>query len=429
MYKKNILIFPAGSEVGLEILRSIKYSPHFKTFGGSSIDDHGKFAFKNYIEKIPFYYEKNFIRELNKIVEKNEIDVIYPAMDSVDEKLKMHQNEINCSIVGSKLETTQICASKSKTYNFFKKLIPLPYQFNNISLVDEFPVFLKPDKGYGSKNTYVAKDKEDALHFLKKHIKKKKYLVLEYLPGDEYTIDCFTNRHGNLLFCGARKRARVSNGISVNTHIEKNNNEFFSNIAQIINKHLNLRGAWFYQMKADKKGSFKLLEIASRLGGSSALFRSQGVNFALLTLYDHCNLEVDILKNKFEPVMDRALSNRYKINIKYSKIYIDLDDCLVINGKINLQMIVLIFQALNKNIEVNLITKHTGNLSEFLAKHKINNLFCNIIHINENEEKHRYIDPVSSIFIDDSHSERVSVNKKHKIPVFSPDMIETLINI
>ena len=52
---KNVLVFPCGSEIGLEIHNSLKYSKDFKLYGGSSVDDHGKFVYENYISGHPYY--------------------------------------------------------------------------------------------------------------------------------------------------------------------------------------------------------------------------------------------------------------------------------------------------------------------------------------------------------------------------------------
>jgi len=59
--KKNVLVFPCGSEIGLEIYRSLSKSIHFNIIGASSIDDHGKFIFQNYIGDAPFVEDANFI--------------------------------------------------------------------------------------------------------------------------------------------------------------------------------------------------------------------------------------------------------------------------------------------------------------------------------------------------------------------------------
>lgn len=51
----NILVFPCGSEIALELHRSLKFSRHITLFGANSVDDHGKFVFENYIGGLPFF--------------------------------------------------------------------------------------------------------------------------------------------------------------------------------------------------------------------------------------------------------------------------------------------------------------------------------------------------------------------------------------
>ncbi|HPM11666.1 MAG TPA: hypothetical protein PK941_14605, partial [Paludibacter sp.] len=91
MIVRNILVFPCGSEIGLEVFRSVRYSSHFNLIGGSSVDDHGKFVFSNYIGDIPFVDSPFFIKKIKEIVRDKKIDAIYPTMDSVIAVLKKHE--------------------------------------------------------------------------------------------------------------------------------------------------------------------------------------------------------------------------------------------------------------------------------------------------------------------------------------------------
>ena len=68
--KKNILVFPCGSEIALEVYRSVNKSTHFNLIGASSCDDHGKFIFENYIGGLPFITDKDFIPQIKKIVKE-----------------------------------------------------------------------------------------------------------------------------------------------------------------------------------------------------------------------------------------------------------------------------------------------------------------------------------------------------------------------
>ena len=74
--KKNILVFPCGSEIGLEVYRSLKNSTYFNLIGGSSIDDHGRFVFDNYISGIPYVTDACFIPNMKRIVNSKNMSQI-----------------------------------------------------------------------------------------------------------------------------------------------------------------------------------------------------------------------------------------------------------------------------------------------------------------------------------------------------------------
>ena len=423
--KKNILVFPCGSEIGLEIYNSVKYSTYFNLIGANSIDDHGKFIYKNYIGGLPFVNDKNIITELKKIVQEKNIDAIYPTMDLAITILKQNENELGCKVVAPPLETVEISLSKEKTYEILKNIINIPTVYEHINQITEYPVFVKPKIGYGAIGTKLVKNKEELETFLSNSDKEN--LILEYLPGEEYTIDCFTDRHGELRYCSARQRNRIKSGISVNTSFAENQNEF-REFVEKINSKVNFRGAWFAQVKRNAKGELALLEIASRLGGSSSLCRGIGINFAQMTLFDIFDYDINILKNDYPIVMDRALDNVYKCDIDYNTIYVDYDDCLILDkSKVNTELISFLYKSINEKKKIILLTKHEGNLEEGLQKFRIKNLFDEIIHIKKEEQKADYIKNSDAIFIDDSFAERIKVKQAQNINVFSPEMICVLL--
>lgn len=423
--KKNILVFPCGSEIGLEIYNSVRYSTYFNLIGGNSIDDHGKFIYENYIGGIPFVNDKNIIKELKKIVKAKKIDAIYPTMDLAITILKEHENELGCKVVASPLETVQISLSKERTYNELKNIVNIPNVYEDITQVTKYPVFVKPKIGYGAIGTKLVKNKKELEDFLANSDNEN--IILEYLPGAEYTIDCFTDKNGNLRYFSARQRNRVKSGISVNTSFAENQTEF-EEFVEKINSKIRFRGAWFIQVKRNIKGELALLEIASRLGGSSSLCRGIGINFAQMTLFDIFDYDINILKNDYHIVMDRALDNVYRCDINYDTVYVDYDDCLIIDEtKVNIELVSFLFKALNENKKIILLTKHKGNLEEGLQKFRLKHIFDEIIHIKQEEQKSDYIKDINSIFIDDSFAERKKVKELKKINVFSPEMICTLL--
>lgn len=419
---KNVLVFPCGSEIAFEIYRSLKHSKHFHLFGANSVSDHGRFVFEDYISDIPFISEGQFILHMKRVVKKYNIDYIYPAMDSVITVLKENEEELGCYVIASPKKTTQICLSKKTTYEQLGDVVCIPQEYK-LESDKAFPVFCKPSIGYGSREVKIVKNQE----MLEAHLREyPDAMILEYLPGAEYTIDCFTDKDRVLLFCGTRVRCRILNGISVNT-VNVKEDVIFKNIAEKINSAIEFRGAWFIQLKRRNNGELVLLEISSRLGGSSALYRARGINFAELSLFDAMDVPVSIIDNGYNVEMDRALDNCFKLDLDYEEVFIDYDDTIILNNcEYNLEAIKFLYYCKNKKTKITLLTMHEGDLEKSLKYFQLINFFDRVIHITQKDNKAKYIDNKNSIFIDDSFIERKNVWEQIHIPVFSIDMIECL---
>lgn len=421
----NVLVFPCGSEVGLEIFSALKYSKDIKLFGGSSVSDHGKFVFSNYIEGIPFITDKTFITEINKVIKENNIDYIYPAMDLVNKILVENADIMEAKVVSSDRKTCDVCNSKALTYELFKDewFIPKEYTIDNAT---DFPLFAKPDVGYGSRGVALIKNMDDLKLY---HEKSPKYVLVEYLPNDEFTIDCFTDKTGKIRFAGCRIRKRIRTGISVNS-ISLPLDDKIKEIAETINAKLNFNGAWFFQVKLNQNNEYRLLEVAARIAGTMSLYRNIGINFPLLSIYNLEGYDLDIVKNNFNIEVDRALVNRYSIDIDYDRIYIDFDDTVTLKSKVNPYVIMFLYQCLNKDKEIILITKHIHDINKTLLDLKISaDIFSKIIRIEKDDTKINYFETnKKAIFIDDSFAERDEVLKKYGMPVFDVNAVESLID-
>jgi hypothetical protein len=423
--KKKVLVFPGGTEIGLEIWKSLRYCKDITICSaGSDVSNHAPYVFKNHFI-VPDVHSKNWSNILSEVINKHEIDYILPAHDDVIVAFAQNIDKFNAKIISSPPSTCYVARSKSKTYNKFKNLIPVPEVFN-LSEVTSFPVFVKPNKGQGSRGAC----KVDDLDTLKALFKNNSNLIiLEYLSGKEYTVDCFTDRRKGLLFCNGRERIRIRSGISMNSKpVDDKKNKIFRKYANIISQELEFHGAWFFQLKSDSLGTLKLLEIAPRISGTMATYRVVGVNFPLLSIYESDGYEIDVMTNINDVEIDRAIINRYKHNIKYEKVYVDLDDTLVINDEVNTQLIKFLYVCITTGYRIILISKTLSNINRIMKKYRITNLFDEVILLKQDESKADFINPKGAIFIDDSYSERKSVFNRHKIPTFDCSMIEMLID-
>ena len=271
--------------------------------------------------------------------------------------------------------------------------------------------------------TYKVYTREEVEFFIKKD---PTLLPLEYLPGNEYTVDCFTDRNGTLLFAEGRERKRIYNGISVNSKQVIDGR--FQDIAQIINQTLSFQGVWFYQVKERSDGEFALMEIAPRIAGTMALFRADGVNFAQLSLFDRMGINVNILRNNLDIEIDRALFARFSCKHYYTHVYIDFDDTIIVNNSVNTNIMKFLYQSRNLGKKIILLSRHRQDIVENLKTFSISNLlFDETVILADKENKSDYITNMSSIFIDDSFVERKEVFDKLQIPVFALDAVESLL--
>lgn len=422
--KFNVLVFPGGTEIGLEIHKALCQCKDVNLFSaGADVSSHAPFVYTSHFT-LPTIHESGWIEALNEVIVANAIDYIFPAYDDIIVALALNEKELKAKIVTSPLETCLITRSKSATYRKMDGCIPTPFLYANPDTVDRYPVFVKPDKGQGAQDTYLVKDKETLCQLLSE---KKDLIITEYLPGEEYTVDCFSDREAGLLFCSGRARVRTKSGISMSSKVVAQQ-EAFVEYARRISERLAFHGAWFYQVKKDVAGVYRLLEIAPRIAGTMALHRVQGVNFPLLSIYERERMPVSILKNPAYVEIDRALVNRYQHGIDYRTVYVDLDDTLILNDRVNVPVLAFLYQCLGEAKKIVLITKHAGDLAATLKKFRIATIFDEIIHLRKEDAKSDYIEAEGAILLDDSFSERKAANERSGILTFDCSMVEMLLD-
>jgi len=106
-------------------------------------------------------------------------------------------------------------------------------------------------------------------------------LVMEYLPGEEYTVDALLD-NGEPLMILPRKRIAMNNGISV-AGVFENNEEIINYAAQVF-RCMQLHGPNGLQVKRGEDGHFYVLEINPRLQGSTTKAMGMGINLPVLAV-------------------------------------------------------------------------------------------------------------------------------------------------
>lgn len=424
MKSRNVLIFPAGTEIGLEIFNALRYCKEVRLFGaGQDVSNHARLLYSTY-HVIPGVHEFDWTEALANLCLKLKIDYIFPAHDDVIVALSKNRSLIPATVLCPEEQACITTRSKSATYRALAGIVGVP-KLSPLDCAPEtykFPLLVKPDKGQGS----LGVTRVDSYEYLPGAVRGiAEPIICEYLPGDEFTVDCFSDREQGLLFARARSRRRTRNGISVHTVTE--NIQEVHDIAARIAAELGLYGAWFFQMKRSSSGELKLLEVAPRIAGAMATHRVMGVNFPLLSIFEHERIPIKILINEGPMEVDRALYNRYRHDVNFGALYVDFDDTLVYRGSLNSNVVALVFEAISRQKPVTLLTRHIGNLDVALKKFHLASVFDTVVHLRAGERKSDYISGEKPILVDDSFSERLEVSDRLGIPTFDCSMVEVLL--
>lgn len=418
----NVLISPAGTEIGREIWLSLRYEKTVKLFlAGSDYDNHARYNQEQYYI-LPSVNEDGWLQALEAFIQLYDIHFIFPAHDDVLLAYAQHQHEISAKIVSSNSECCEITRYKSRTYDILRDIVPVPRCYKSAEEVETWPVFIKPDRGQGAQGTLRINDKSTLEIQLRDC---QGLLISEYLPGAEYTVDCFTQEKYGVVFCQPRTRERIRAGISMASETVELSGVF--EMAQSISERLKLKGAWFFQVKKAADETLTLLEVAPRIAGTMAVNRVRGVNFALLSLYEHQGLSftVDALKPKNR--ISRALTNRFRCDISYGHVYVDFDDTIIIHNRLCLPLVHFLYQCVNEGIPCYLISRHDGDLQSQLKRWRLEAVFDRVFHISRDEKKSVYITHPDAIFIDDSFRERQEVHQALGINTFDVSMLDLLL--
>ena len=423
--KSNVLVFPAGEINSVELHDALSNNVNIEVFGASSKERHGSYVFKNYRGGLPLITDDSFIAALNQLIKEWHIDFIFPTHDTVSLFLAKKQSEIHAKVIVADIYTAEVCRSKKKTYQLFKEYGFCPEQYENFN---HLPCFIKPDDGQGAVGAKII----HSAHDIPENFDFEEYVIMELLPGDEMTVDCLTDYHGNLCAVLPRKRLRLFSGVSV-AGVNVKCDEEVKGIAESINSRLKFFGLWYFQIKRDYNGKYKLLEISTRCAGTMCLSRARGINLPLLSVYTAQGKDISVFENPYTVVMDRTLISRYKMDYDYSTVYIDYDDT-VVSGECTIPSVIrYLYQCKNQHKKIILITRHNEDhedeLYQSLYQHCIfPALFDQIISLSFKQEKVDFIDPLGAIFIDNSFAERKKVFDKYAIPVFDVEGIEVLLD-
>ena len=310
----HVLMTGAGAPGAAGIIKCLKLSDKIKlTVGDASENAVGKYLNPNFIQ-LPLASDAAFLNKMLTICLDHEIQLILPLVTRellLLSSAKTLFKEYGIEILVSDLDKLTIANDKGKLYQFLKnegiavpdfKIVKTFQEFTSAGLAMGYPskkFCFKPCIANGSRGFRIIDDSIDlndlvfnykpdssiitfemAARFLRKD-QFPELLISEYLPGEEYSVDCVLDQ-GKMIICVPRLRSKIVAGIST-AGIFKKNEQIIIYCVEIAGK-LSLHGNIGFQVKMAEDGSYKILEINPRVQGTIVAGLGAGVNLPLIAI-------------------------------------------------------------------------------------------------------------------------------------------------
>lgn len=264
---------------------------------------------------VPLPENRNFIPTMLKISKKEKVDVVLPLVTNELGKYAKFKEEFkkNGTIISiSEPEALKIANNKyflmknceannipvpsfhlTRSYKEFRRAIfELGYPQRNVCFkppisrgMRGFRILTKRinrlDLLINQKPTNIFTTLEEIKPILGKIKPFPKLIVMEYLPGDEYSVDVLAD-NGNPIIVIPRLREKIKMGVSfVGTTV---NDKEIIQYSKVIIKKLRLNGNIGLQFKKNIKGIPEVIESNPRLQGTIVLCSAAGANLVYLAV-------------------------------------------------------------------------------------------------------------------------------------------------
>jgi carbamoyl-phosphate synthase large subunit len=233
---------------------------------------------------VPRVDNNGFMGKMLELARSEKTQVILPTVQeeliyfarNID-KFKSKGITVAVSNVNSLLRSN----NKLETYAFFKGAAYCPEIYDGTNV--KFPAVVKPFDSRGGRGFFKAENEEELKVFLSindRSFGKGNSLVMEYLPGTEYSTYGFSDLSGVPLAVVPIKRI-AANGTSTKAEIV--DHPKVKSVASEIATKLELQGPWNIQLM-ESGDNLKLVEVNPRFAGTSILLDHAGLHLPHLTI-------------------------------------------------------------------------------------------------------------------------------------------------
>lgn len=263
--------------------------------------------------QVPSASSEEYIDCLIEICKKEKVDVVIPGMSQ--ELFKMLINKNKFEKIGTKLSISEgdsliIANNKLKLYQFMaRNNLPVAkfYPVTHVSELEEvcrllgYPeraVCIKATESSGSRGIRIIDPRKsrfdilfgekpnsfyislrEMIQILSEKEKMPEMMAMEYLSGEEYSVDILADK-GRVLYIAGRETNVISASIPQEATLKKDEKAY--KICRDVVEKLGLDGNADFDFKYDENGAPVLMEINPRIAATLSIFAAGGLNLPYL---------------------------------------------------------------------------------------------------------------------------------------------------
>jgi carbamoyl-phosphate synthase large subunit len=240
--------------------------------------------------KVPRVTHQDYLPILKDYCKKENISIVVPTIDTELSILADAKEEFEKDGIFIAISSKQICDIfylKDTTEKFFvENNLDTPREIQDIKYCD-YPIFAKLNNSSCSIGATIVYTPEQAVDLAQ----DKNYIFQEYIQGDEYTVDVFIDKKGDIVSIVPRLRIEVRAG-EVNKAQAIKDKDIIKAIKELCQKLNGAYGCVTIQLFKTKKRII-FIEINPRFGGGYPLTYLSGANFVKYLIEDYLDKKLE----------------------------------------------------------------------------------------------------------------------------------------
>lgn len=220
---------------------------------------------------LPLFEDSACKSELIDLCRQEAIHAILPMTNKAIDFLDRHRKDFdteNLLVYLQDSETIEICHNKQKLARFFElENIPSPVTGSAeiFAITREFPLIAKPQRGEGGKDNFVIESKRDLEFYAQKY---PDHVIQKFIPGEEYSVDWFSDKSGQPRLIIPRQRLVIRGGEVMVSRITMD--PAIIELVRRVGLRLKLKGPANIQGILNVDGQFLLTDVNLRFGSGAS---------------------------------------------------------------------------------------------------------------------------------------------------------------